>query len=285
MRRVLITLEKKVYSPSEVVRGEVTILTDGAFEANRVTLHFSGIERARVVRGTGDSRRVYEEKIVLVDDKFILHEGGIIPEGETRLPFELHIPSAIPGSYYGHHGSVRYTLKANVEISWALDPNAEKDVMIVRPLEHVKPKASTKVIDWDGMNQILVEIPRHTIAPPEPFPVRVMVRGDPSVRGIRFEILFKETVAPKGRVETVTRQLSTVYLDKEHLSYESWMDIGMQTSERWFVPFVSRLIKTEIVLKVTADIPFRFDRSVEFHLAAASPCSDLFDQDDFLFGY
>ncbi|MHA1772478.1 MAG: sporulation protein [Candidatus Thorarchaeota archaeon] len=281
MRKIDIRLEQTKYSPGSSIQGEVVVKTDKEFEANRVTLEFVGVEEARVVRGAGDSRRVYREKIFHIDEETILHEGVIIPEGTTSFPFEVNIPRNLPGSYYGHYGSIRYQLRAKVEISWALDPKCEVDIGIIHPLEHVPPKPFTKFIDWNGLDQIQIEIPRHTIAPPEPFPIRILLRGDPKIRGIRFEILFKEIVAPKGRTETTTRQLSTAYLKSDDLTYNSWMDINIETSERWPLPFSSQLIKTTYVLKVTADIRLRFDRSVEFRLVPSCPPADLFEHEDF----
>ncbi|TFF91735.1 hypothetical protein EU546_08235, partial [Candidatus Thorarchaeota archaeon] len=122
MRELRIETARSVFNPGETVEGHVIVLCDEDFDCNRITIELTGEEETRVVRGSGDNRRVYREEITHVAQGRELMSGGNVPSGEHRHPFSIPLPENIPGSYQGFHGHIRYKLQAKAEVSWAFDP-------------------------------------------------------------------------------------------------------------------------------------------------------------------
>ncbi len=259
MREMCIETGKPVFNPGEYVEGHVILRCDDGFKCNRVTIHLQGEEKSRVVRGSGDNRRVYREKITHVSQVVELITGAPIESGEHHYPFRIRLPVQIPGSYQGVHGRVRYQLRAKTEISWAFDLKSSIPINVSHRVPILSPRAKTAQILQDGQDMVRIEIPEDLVRYDEPFTFRYHIQGDPNMRGIRAELLYIERVAPRGVKAKARRKFLEHLTKKEELTGKHWHNLSFMFSSRWPAAFHSSLIHASYFLRIVVDIPWRLD--------------------------
>lgn len=59
----------------------------------------------------------------------------IIPAGMNNYPFSAALPPAMPSSFEGSHGHVRYTVEAKLKLSWKFDKKATALFQVVSPID------------------------------------------------------------------------------------------------------------------------------------------------------
>lgn len=273
MREISIHLSKQEFELGEVVEGYVVIDCDETFDCNRVVIRLRGVETTRVVRGSGKHRRVYIEERVHLERTLVLKEFPIFQEGETGLDFKFELPQEIPASYEGEHGNIRYDLMAKIELSWRLDPKARLRIKVKHTLREDIPASQpvTAFVDDDGVQLLSVEALDNVLRLGESLAFSFRVDREVGIRGVRAELIQKEHVAPKGKKEISDRIMSKRSFDNENLHRELWIESDLQTNPTWVPTFTTALIKLEYLLKVTLDIPWRFDKSVEIPILIIPP--------------
>ena len=289
MREISIHVSKPDYELGETIEGYVVIDCDESFDCNRVVIRLRCTERTRVVRGSGKHRRVYIEERIHLDQKIVLREFPVFQEGETGLDFKFELHKETPASYEGVHGYIRYELMAKIELSWRLDP---KDRMTVRINQRSNGDRSasqpvTSFVDDDGVQLLAVEAVDNVIRLGESFAFSFRVDRDVEIRGVRTELIQKEHVAPKGKKETSDNIVNQKIFENESFQRGSWIESELQTQPTWYSSFRTALIRVEYILKVTLDIPWRFDKSVEIPILILPPekLGEYKEEDQFDFGF
>ncbi|MHA1247078.1 MAG: hypothetical protein ACTSPE_07100 [Candidatus Thorarchaeota archaeon] len=283
MRQIDIRVPRQHYAPGESVRGEVVVKCDEPFNCNRLSLLLLGTAETRIKIRIGDSYHTCRETEKLVDEYMEFCLNTEIPEGESTWPFEFQLPEDLLPSYIGSHGEVSYKLYAKAEVSWALDPARQVRLWIRSEPQHIPPKPMRSCLEAKS-GTVEVELPRDVLSLGEPLPVRIMLRQDPRIRGVRFELRFTEWARAEGHERTTRRTTSSLFVKKDELSYESWATIPVETSDQWPPVLDLPFLKTSYSLKVTADIPWAFDRSKTFPLRVGASQRDAFEDSDFDFG-
>ncbi len=280
MRRVVIDYDNRPYRPGEVVSGKVSVTTDKEFQCNRALISLVGVVRTSVVRGGGRTRRVYRDSLTLVDETCVLSEERSIPEGETSFPFEFRLPTYIPDTFSAYRAEVSYGLSAKVEVSWALDPKAESEVHVSVPLSERRGERQTPRIDTGDGDEVLVDMPSDTLVPGSSVRLRLSVHGSPRIRGVRTELFQVVHRVARGRDDESWVELDRQTVEAEELAAGLWTDVTLGPVPERLVEIKTPLLTVRYILKVTADIPFRFDKSVEIPLAVGlAPSDDLLEAD------
>ena len=285
MRRISLNLKKKKFLPGDRIEGLVTISTDEYFECNRVVLSIKGQERSRVVRGSGDTRRVYLEKKQHIDEQIELVGSTGIQAGDTNFPFSFVLPENIPHSFQGTYGRIEYKLEAKAEVSWAIDPKTRKKFAVGR--KHEMPIAHSVYanLDDDDARLLSVQIPSDVIPLGLDYPIKLMVSSEAKMRGVRIELIYHEFVSPKGHKATKKQTLAKLLLDELELPRQMWIDATIHTQGEWLQPFKSELIETYYKLKVTLDIAWRLDKTIWIPLKITHELSQNDKNDQFAFGF
>ncbi|MHA1851184.1 MAG: sporulation protein, partial [Candidatus Thorarchaeota archaeon] len=130
MRKIEIQLKDPTPTSGDIVEGQVLVTCDDDFQCERLHVSIKGRELARVVIHAGKVTIVHEEKHDHIDHRIDLGENLTIPMGESRYDFSFPLPSNIPGSYEGAYGSIKYTIEAKAEVSWARDPQSKQDITL-----------------------------------------------------------------------------------------------------------------------------------------------------------
>ena len=262
MRKISLNLEKKTYLPGDRIEGFATVSTDEYFECNRVVLSIKGQERSRVVRGSGDNRRVYLEKKQHIDEQIELVGSTGMQAGDTNVPFSFVLPENIPHSFQGKYGRVEYKLEAKVEVSWASDPKTRKKITVGRKHEMPIAHSVYENLDDDDARLLSVQLSSDVIHLGSDYPIKLMVSNEAKMRGVRVELIYHEFVSPRGHKATKEQTLAKLLFDELELPRQMWIDATIQTQSEWLLPFKSELIETYYKLKVTLDIAWRLDKTI-----------------------
>lgn len=189
-----------------------------------------------------------------------------MPMGESRYDFLFTLPSNIPGSCKGAYGSIKYSLKAKAEVSWARDPKSELelDVGFSQGIDsEIIPESVSDVIEKDGILLLRVESDRTRFFLGDDLVFRFMVDRDTKLRGIRAEIIGVEYVEPKGHKMNAKKSLIEIYFPEDEIRRDSWNEVKIPTSIDWMESFTSQVIEYKHLLKVTLDIARRPDKDIE----------------------
>ena len=273
MREISIHLPKEDYSPGERVEGYAIILCDDDFDCESVNLVFSCREQSRVVVGSGKHRRVYLEKHEYFAQYLELRNQARVMEGETRFEFSFELPESSISSFEGYYSWIKYMIEGKIEVKWALDPKTEREIVVTAPPQQYPEMEQTmiqKEIDKDGVPLLRVEVENDTIRRGEDFRFRFLVGTEANIRGARTELIRRENVAPQGRETSYDNEMDQQYWEEDSLLRESWVDVTARTDREWPEAFKSELIECLYILKVTLDIPWRLDKSIEVPLKLSS---------------
>jgi hypothetical protein len=269
LRKASILLQNKDFLPDGKIEGTVVVSSESAFLSERVVITLLGEEHTRVIRGSRKHKRLYEEGREHVCKMLELSGPGRIDSGDIQFPFAFSLPGECASSYYGIHGWIRHNLRARVEISGSGSLEASEEVFVFSLGHSQAPKSTSTSISGDGINLLSIELPDNTIILGQDLHVRILVPKHAGFRGIRAEIVHREVVTPEG-YETDTRTtFSRWYTKKEDLPREEWIEVTLKSSPNWPISFKSDLIRSQYLLKVAVDIPWRFDKSVEIPIQAA----------------
>ncbi len=260
MRIIEIVLSRDVFAPGGRIDGKVVSMCDKSFNCNRVTLALQGEEMSRIVHGSGKSRHVHTEKREHMNEQLELLGSCEVPEGENACDFSLVLPEHLPASFAGTYSHIEYILKANIEISRALDQGCKKAIYVQHTVPPLMPSEDRGVIEQDGTPIVSVELEKDIVQPGQLLPVRFMVSGDQKFRAVRMQIITRESVAPNGNHAQYDTALAEVYRRKEDIDLESWNEIALGVPLRCTPPFKTDLIDFAYWLKATLDIAWQLDK-------------------------
>jgi hypothetical protein len=121
MNLIAIDLQKESFLPGQFVKGSVNIILDKHISARAVTLDIVGLEKTKVVVGSGEYSHAYNKKNYILKKKIYLYppQAGMDHEfapGHYANKIEFKIPPSAPPSYEGENVEIKYWLKTRVDI-------------------------------------------------------------------------------------------------------------------------------------------------------------------------
>ncbi len=278
LRDVTIMTTKTQYKAGDTVEGQVTVKCDDDFKHNGIRVTFKGREHTRIVVSHGKTSSVYTDEHVYFDETVYLEEAGIMLAGEKHLPFVFQFPAnseEMQNSYSGTNGWIEYTLEAAVEISWAKDPKEELSLDFRRTIEKLSQQSQRQYAESDGYPVLEVEIDNDTFCLGESIPLRFRVAQDMKIREVRVELITNEIVFAE-RVKRNSRKTHTKQsIDDDEVRRGLWMDVQLDTDETMQSTFKRSIITNEASIKVTLNIPWDRDKSVEIPIDLGFCCSQL----------
>lgn len=122
------------------ISGNVRVETKDEIKMRGIRLEAHGSASVRFSEPHGDGRRYYSCAETYVDFRTYLTGSEINPEtiltaGVHAFPFSLALPTNLPSSFEGEHGSIRYRLKAVVNRIMRLDDTTELPIIVIRTLD------------------------------------------------------------------------------------------------------------------------------------------------------
>ncbi|UCE10475.1 MAG: hypothetical protein JSW61_00690 [Candidatus Thorarchaeota archaeon] len=267
MPEIRIQLPKENYSPGESVEGYVVVSSDDYFECNAIHLTLKGVESSKVVVSHGKYSTVYAEQNDFLDERVEFPVASGVQAGDTRHEFSFDLPKDVPNSYKGMHGVIEYYLVAQIERTMRRDPK-EKIQLVVKGSsgESVTSEQHSDGLEDDGVLVLRGSVDDDVINRGDDFTLSFMLSGDPNIRGVRAEIISKEHVSPKGQERDWPVVLIKSQMPKEEIPIDTWVNVTLQTEADWPSPFRTSLIHYRYFLRLTLDVPWRFDKHLEIPL-------------------
>ena len=112
----------KNFMANTMIKGHILVDCEEEFAAESLTLTLKGFERAQFEQGQGDAVRVVKKSEQIVNLSYTLQTWGASAppvKGFLKQPFELHLPSWLPGACMLQDGrnncSCSYYLVAQLE--------------------------------------------------------------------------------------------------------------------------------------------------------------------------
>jgi hypothetical protein len=283
LRDVDIVLPKHQFVAGEKVYGYVKFECDDDFDCNGIHVTLYAMERTYFSKGSGDNRRTYREERFFIEQRVMLYEAGPVQLGLQRFDFSFVLPTDIPSSYQGHSGNIDYYLEAKVEISWARDPSARQPIGVFAPMPQGYEAGARSGHESEGVELLAIETDTGSFCIGSEMKFRFRLSREAEIRGIRLELIHNEVATARGRTDTTNSVKVQDYFPEEQVRREDWLSVKLGTNPGIPPTFRSHLIVSIILLKVTLDIPWRFDKSVEIPLVAGY-CVSPPEEEDSLFG-
>jgi len=266
MRKITIQLNDQSLTAGNVVDGHILVTCDDDFQCERLFVSLQGKEQARVVIHAGKVTIIHQEERDHIDHYIDLDENLTIPMGESRYDFSFTLPPNIPGSYKGPYGSIKYTIEAKAEISWARDLKSKQDLTLAfksgLDAEFV-PESKSDFIENDGIVLVKAETTQNRFTLGNDVNLRFYVDREAKMRGIRAEIIRVEHVEPKGHNMDSKESLAENYYPDDEIRRDSWTEVTLPTDISWVESFTTDLIQYTHILKITQDIARRRDKDIE----------------------
>ncbi len=265
MRDIKIFLEKSVFLPGDEISGHVLVKCDKEFKCNRIVIGFLGAVNTVITVGSDDDETTYTETIKIVETGLVLHEGGTVYAGESKFEFSFRLPDRVPPSYEGFYGKIQYGLEAKIELSWAIDPKDRLLLNVIFPYrKEVGKGVRVAYEDKEDMHPPLeVQLENTSFCIGELVPFKVRVSSGEKIRKVRFELIHQESASARGHKSKYPQTLAKSSIDAEDIQYDTWFAVGVEIPPSTPPSFDVSIIKSHLLLRVTLDIPWRFDKSVE----------------------
>jgi sporulation-control protein spo0M len=277
LREIKLYVEKTSYNAGETVTGTAEVICDKDFKFNEMYVTFQAKERTWVTKQVGKHTHTYTEDYFYVDDKFEIMSPGMMQAGDIRVPFTFEIPSDAPTSYNGTQGFIEYTLEGKIEVTWSRDPVDKINLIIIGPSETLTPSSVTGSEIDDGVPQLDAELENNEIYPGDTLHVKYRVERQERMRGIRIDVETTEVVTAQGQENKNWIKYSEVFIDEKDIPRGSWRSIEIITPNTLPKTHSGPLVNLTTILKVVIDIPWGFDKSVNFPLIVRNKDTETSD--------
>ena len=287
MRGIEIVTDRSVYKPGDSVVGDMLIASDKEFQYNAIHLTFMGREHTRIVVSHGKTSTVHTDERVYFTDRLELEGKGTMTVEGMRFHFRFQLPEAIPSSYGGIHGWIEYTLTGIIERSLARD--AKKQIHVeVKSQDRTPPSQPQHTsIEEDGSSILDVEMEEDVCSIGAFIRLRFRVAQDVKIRGVRVELLSEEEASTKHHHRTFISTSAKEYFENAMIERGLWIDVPLETNENMPSEFSREILSNKSSIKVTLDVPWARDKSVNVPIRVghylSAPESD--DRQAFDFGW
>ncbi|KAE9550058.1 hypothetical protein FO519_006737 [Halicephalobus sp. NKZ332] len=213
MVNIQVTLEpcRPFYRPGETITGYVTIDLPEDKKANKISLEARGRAHVTFWRRHGNDNHCYTADDTYLKTDLILWQKNSsngekkVPAGKTKYPFSVTIPYDAVPSLKATHGSICYTLKAELDLPWALDKHGELEFIVNGGMDfncvpmynqpHIAHLQKTGIFSSSSSMQATFSIPRLAWGAGEIIPIYCDITNNSSndISGIEIQIIRRES--------------------------------------------------------------------------------------------
>ena len=130
MKALTIELERAVYQPGERDKGRVLLELEKSTTINKIEVEVKGLEYSHFTVVIGRYPAPCSEKNNFLKERFNVVEKGELPAGFQAYPFSFWLPENALPTYEGSGIHIKYTIKARVDIPWAIDIREKRDLQV-----------------------------------------------------------------------------------------------------------------------------------------------------------
>ncbi|CAD8156947.1 unnamed protein product [Paramecium octaurelia] len=180
---IMVRTEKSIYFAGDVVKGNIYLhIIKSGYHGNVVQFSIVGKEKTRWQTGSGKNSTTHYGKNVFYEDTVVINTflDEKLMIGQFVFPFQLDLPSDLPGSFYYSDGllaSVGYKIKVQV-ISTSKSINDiknEQEIIIREPIKEIlqvsQEKETANLSTWcckkQGSCSIIAKVDKNLYQPGE----------------------------------------------------------------------------------------------------------------------
>ncbi len=279
MSEVEILLDKDIYYPGEILSGTVIFNPKKKVKFDELHIEFEGDLKTVVRVSHGKHTYTYREHVKLINSKKVFDTKGEFFE-RREYKFSFQIPSDVPPYFDGFKGDILYTLTARIVIPFWFDKVISKSVFILPKPKNVFISPKKIIFPKVKHEKPYVELvlPTFDFYPSGNIPIKICLNNFKKYRGVRFELTAREKVVAKRHVREVTFKRLVYNFKKEDIPADQWCIVHLRIPSS--VPFSinENLINLYWILKITVDIPWRFDISQQISINMVMPSYRVDDQ-------
>ena len=134
-------------------------------------------------------------------------------------------------------------------------------------MDKTQQQSQKQYAEKDGYPVLDVEMEDSVFCLGDPIPLRFRVAYDVKIREVRVELNSNE-IAYAGKIKRNSRKrLAKQSVDDEEVRRGLWTDVQLDTDKSMQATFNRPIITNEVALKVTLNIPWGRDESVEIPIS------------------
>jgi len=258
MTKIIIKLNKEVYSPGEKVNGALEILSNGSLKAKNFKLLVSGVENTDIHKGENySSSNIFFQQdlshFLDTTNGSHYHNGTWeLENGVKVIPFQFAIPPDALESYEGKYAKILYTINAkqaknyfhmniNETLSFMIEnvENSERSI----PMRTVVSEAQNK----NGIS-FKVEIEKDTFSPGG------TIRGKLVINNTSKKKINGATLFLRGKEYAIGQEDVSAEIDFNGLSFK--LPIKRKGKKSKEMVTVSECAKSYVELNDLDTVPF-----------------------------
>ena len=256
-----------VFVPGTRVNGTLVVVAPEPIpRAERVDLVFRSVAWAGY--GSGKNRSV--DRRTMFDAP--LHVDLVaepLPAGRHEFPFAMDIPAWLPPGYIGNDCGILHEITMRLDVDWAVDP-VTKLVPVIAMLPRQGTRAALTTRSPGGFHDSIVlevTLASAVIAHDEPLVGQVALRSGHDARFDAVELLLAGSARiAMGRGDRRRGGGSMIRIPAESLRGGEAVPFQFPPNPHFPASFRSSFIDHEVLLTVSADIPWATDPSFDLLL-------------------
>ncbi|XP_064616904.1 arrestin domain-containing protein 17-like [Liolophura sinensis] len=197
---------ERVYTAGELIAGNVVVQLNEKMRMRGILISFKGNSLVKFEKKTSESTDTYKANEDYLDHTYTLFKLAdgtkYLHQGEHRFSFQFQLPPALPGTFEGEFGYVRYYVKCRIDRPWKfdhcvkeafsvlgkLDLNSEPGADMPQHLEDSKNSYNCCCVE-DGAAKLTLNIPRTGYVPGESIPITAEVSSSvPEILTLTVEL-------------------------------------------------------------------------------------------------
>jgi hypothetical protein len=289
---VVILLPASSLHPGRIIPAHIGVRRQKDLACRGVRLHLRGLEETEVSHGMGKNRSTSRERRILIDEEHVLFGKRSRPAEENfadaletvfssgRYPVlragnhvwdaRLFLPKGSLPSYDGRHGSVKYSLKAYVDVPRAFDIAKIANITI-------SPEEESQRLRFEpirsgrrgyGPQDLRLHIEMDEFQWGKDTKIRGTVRfSNPKrreIRGLRVDAYYQEQAVAEGEVRR-TKVSAKRSFSRLGFTGTEFPTRGFGVPAPASIPlFAGKHLRTDLFVTVTLDLPWEADVKVEY---------------------
>lgn len=234
--------------------------------AEHVELVFTS--SAWVGYGGGKNRRVVR-RVLWIAPFHIEVKQDPLPAGQHRLPFSVDVPAWLPPGYRGSDCAIEHVIEVRLDVDWARDPTARLvPAIALAPREGVRAPLTLR--SPPGFHESLVvevTLASSVIAHDEPLRGHVALRSGLDATFDALELSFLGTgMMNMAQGDTRPDFSTSIRVPAEALRSGEAVAFQFPPTPQVQPTFRNGFIDHDVVLRVSADIPWAFDPKFDLDL-------------------
>ncbi len=273
MTEVEIILDRKVFYPGDVISGKVIFNPNKKIKFDELHIEIDGLISNRFSINRGKHKHVYSEKETIIHDKIVFDTKGILSQ-QRVYEFTFKLPNNAIPFYDGYHSNVQYKLTARIVIPFWFDKVFSRRFFVLPP--PAIPKIDLFKFSFPNVNDtskpyVELVLPTVDFYPGAQIPIAFMLHNIKKYRGVRIEVIVKETAYARGRSRTIDYKKFIFKVKKDEIDPFGWNKTIITIPKA--VPFSinHRILKLRWYLKFVVDIPLKFDIEHTYEILMIMP--------------